>query len=89
MITLYGFGRIFPEAHGETKDLRVQWALEETGLPYRVHALDHTAASTTWGADLFFDSVSASHELEIQGVFRRSRAAPTKPKPGVITPKGI
>ncbi|HEX5034388.1 MAG TPA: glutathione S-transferase family protein [bacterium] len=43
MITLYGFGRIFPEGHGETKDLRAQWALEETGLPYRVHALDHSA----------------------------------------------
>jgi glutathione S-transferase len=43
MITLYGFGRIFPEGRGETKDLRVQWALEETGLPYRFHALDHTA----------------------------------------------
>lgn len=42
MITLYGFGRIFPEGHGETKDMRVQWALEELGLPYRVHALDHT-----------------------------------------------
>ena len=42
MITLYGFGRIFPEGRGETKDLRVQWALEEVGLPYRVHALDHT-----------------------------------------------
>jgi glutathione S-transferase len=43
MITLYGFGRIFPAGRGETKDLRAQWALEETGLPYRVHALDHTA----------------------------------------------
>lgn len=43
MITLYGFGRIFPEGVGETKDLRAQWALEETGLPYRVHALDQTA----------------------------------------------
>jgi glutathione S-transferase len=42
MITLYGFGRIFPEGVGETKDLRAQWALEETGLAYRVHALDHT-----------------------------------------------
>src|SRR6185295_8192509 len=29
------------EGRGETKDLRAQWALEETGLPYRVHALDH------------------------------------------------
>lgn len=43
MITLYGFGRIFPDGVGETKDLRVQWALEETGLEYRVRALDHTA----------------------------------------------
>jgi glutathione S-transferase len=43
MITLYGFGNIFPEGRGETKDLRAQWALEETGLPYRVHALDHGA----------------------------------------------
>lgn len=42
MITLYGFGRIFPEGHGETKDLWAQWALEEAGLPYRVHAFDHT-----------------------------------------------
>lgn len=42
MITLYGFGRVFPPVIGETKDLRVQWALEETGLPYRVHGVDHT-----------------------------------------------
>ncbi|XYH98353.1 hypothetical protein ACMHYB_00875 [Sorangium sp. So ce1128] len=32
MITLYGFGSIFPEGVGETKDLRAQWALEETDL---------------------------------------------------------
>lgn len=43
MITLYGFGNIFAEGRGETKDLRAQWALEETGLPYRFHALDQTA----------------------------------------------
>lgn len=43
MITLYGFGRIFPAGRGETKDLWAEWALEETGLPYRVQALDHTA----------------------------------------------
>jgi glutathione S-transferase len=41
MITLYGFGNIFPGGVGETKDLRAQWVLEETGLPYRVHPLDH------------------------------------------------
>lgn len=43
MITLYAFGNIFPAGRGETKDLRAQWALEETGLPYRVHPLDQTA----------------------------------------------
>jgi glutathione S-transferase len=42
MITLYGFGRVHPKVIGETRDLRVQWALEELGLPYRVHPLDHT-----------------------------------------------
>lgn len=43
MITLYGIGNIFEGGHGETKDLRVQWALEEVGLEYRFHALDQTA----------------------------------------------
>jgi glutathione S-transferase len=42
MITLYGFGRVHRQVIGETRDLRVQWALEEVGLPYDVHALDHT-----------------------------------------------
>ncbi|WP_437931251.1 glutathione S-transferase family protein [Sorangium sp. So ce291] len=42
MITLYGFGRVHQKVIGETRDLRVQWALEELGLPYRVHPLDHT-----------------------------------------------
>jgi glutathione S-transferase len=42
MITLYGIGDIFEGGHGETKDLRVQWALEEAGLDYRFHALDQT-----------------------------------------------
>ena len=42
MITLYGFGKVFPVVIGETRDLRVQWALEEMGLPYRVHGVDHT-----------------------------------------------
>jgi glutathione S-transferase len=43
MITLYGIGDIFEGGRGETKDLRVQWALEEVGLDYRFHALDQTA----------------------------------------------
>lgn len=43
MITLHGFRNIFQGGRGETKDLRVQWALEEIGLPYRFHGLDQTA----------------------------------------------
>jgi glutathione S-transferase len=32
MITLHGFKSIFEGGVGETNDLRVQWALEESGL---------------------------------------------------------
>ncbi len=47
MITLYGFGRLKREVIGETRDLRAQWALEETGLPYKVYGLDHTGGDVT------------------------------------------
>ena len=57
MITLYAFGRIFPAGVGETKDLRAQWALEETGLPYRVHALDHTGGDAVKHAKHYRDAV--------------------------------
>ncbi|MDB5213129.1 MAG: hypothetical protein JWO86_1056 [Myxococcaceae bacterium] len=62
MITLYGFGRIFPAGVGETKDLRAQWALEETGLPYRVHALDHTAGELDGDA---FSRISPFHQAPV------------------------
>lgn len=62
MITLYGFGRIFPQGRGETKDLRAQWALEETGLPYRVHALDHTGGELDGEA---FSRISPFHQAPV------------------------
>ena len=62
MITLYGFGTIFPEGHGETKDLRAQWALEETGLPYRVHALDHTGGELDGEA---YSRISPFHQVPV------------------------
>jgi glutathione S-transferase len=43
MITLYGFRRVAEPIAGRTRDLPVQWALEETGLPYQVHGLDFVA----------------------------------------------
>lgn len=43
MITLHAFGNVHRTVFGETRDLRVQWALEETGLPYTVHGWDHSA----------------------------------------------
>jgi glutathione S-transferase len=62
MITLYGFGRIFPAGIGETKDLRAQWALEETGLHYRVHALDHTAGELDGEA---YSRISPFHQVPV------------------------
>ena len=62
MITLYAFGTIFPEGVGETKDLRAQWALEEIGLPYRVHALDHSAGELD---DDAYSRISPFHQVPV------------------------
>lgn len=62
MITLYGIGDIFEGGHGETKDLRVQWALEEVGLEYRFHALDQTAGDLDSES---FARISPFHQIPV------------------------
>lgn len=62
MLTLYGFRTIFPGGVGETKDLRAQWALEEAGLPYRVHALDQTAGELDSDA---YSRISPFHQVPV------------------------
>jgi glutathione S-transferase len=62
MITLYGFGRVHREVIGETRDLRAQWALEETGLPYRVHALNHSAGELDGPA---YSRISCFHQVPV------------------------
>lgn len=62
MITLYGFGRVHDKVIGETRDLRVRWALEETGLPYRVHGVDHTGGEhkgEAYGEKSYFNQIPA------------------------------
>lgn len=41
MLKLYGFGRVNRGARGNTRDLRVLWALEEIGLAYEIVGMDH------------------------------------------------
>ncbi len=41
MLKLYAFARVNRGAHGNTRDLRVLWTLEEMGLPYEIVGLDH------------------------------------------------
>ena len=41
MLKLYSFARVNKGARGKTRDLRVLWALEETGLPYEIVGMDH------------------------------------------------
>lgn len=62
MLTLHAFGRVHPAAHGETRDLRVQWALEEMGLAYTVRGWDHTAGDTT-GPE--FSAISPFNQIPV------------------------
>ena len=62
MITLYAFGRVHPGMIGEGRDLRAQWALEETGLPYRVHALDYIAGELDGPA---YSRLSSFHQVPV------------------------
>lgn len=41
MMTIYVFGNVPTPVIGATRDLRVLWAAEEAGLPYRVQPLDY------------------------------------------------
>jgi glutathione S-transferase len=41
MLEVYGFSRVNKMARGNTRDLRVLWALEEMGLPYEIVGMDH------------------------------------------------
>ena len=43
MITVYVFGNAPLPVRDITRDLRVLWALEESGLPYRLRRLDYAA----------------------------------------------
>jgi glutathione S-transferase len=41
MLKVYGFSRVNKGARGNTRDLRVLWALEEMGMPYEIVGMDH------------------------------------------------
>ncbi len=41
MLQVYGFSRVNDGARGNTRDLRVLWALEEIGMPYEIVGMDH------------------------------------------------
>ena len=62
MITLHAFGRVNSMVHGLTRDLRVQWALEELGLPYQVRGVDHPAGETKADA---FRHLSPFHQIPV------------------------
>jgi glutathione S-transferase len=41
MLKVYGFSRVNKFARGNTRDLRVLWALEEMAMPYEIVGMDH------------------------------------------------
>lgn len=46
MITISAFAWVPPFARGQVRDLRVRWALEEAGLPYRARLLEQGEQDT-------------------------------------------
>ena len=74
MITLYGYGRVHPRMIGEGRDLRAQWALEETGLPYRINGLDYIRVPSLSGtASLVLRGDAPSAPLPHRSGAARSR----------------
>jgi glutathione S-transferase len=47
MITISAFAWVPSFARGQVRDLRVRWALEEAGLPYRTHLLKQGEGNTS------------------------------------------
>ena len=43
MLKVYGFSRVNSVARGNTRDLRVLWALEEMQLPFELIGMNHPA----------------------------------------------
>ena len=62
MITLHAFANMFPGGIGETKDIRIQWALEEMGLPYEVCALDYLGGGAESPA---FSAISPFNQIPV------------------------
>ena len=51
MINVYAFSAVPPFAQGLVRDLRVRWALEEAGIPYRVTLVGDDAGAEVSRAD--------------------------------------
>lgn len=65
-IEITGYSWVPPLARGLVKDLRVRWALEELGLPYRVRLFDRrTAGPETRVPDQPFGQVPAFSEGDV------------------------
>src|SRR6185436_6036064 len=65
-IEITGYSWVPPLARGLVRDLRVRWALEELGLPYRVRLFDRrTAGPETRIPDQPFGQVPAFIEADL------------------------
>ena|SRR5271165_2101742 len=63
MITISAFKWVPPFARGQVRDLRVRWALEEAGLPYRTRLVDsNDLASADYRARQPFGQVPVFEE---------------------------
>ena len=67
MITISAFAWVPEFARGQVRDLRVRWALEEAGIPYKVRKLDAmTERPSDYFAEQPFGQVPSYRDQDVQ-----------------------
>ena len=75
MLKLYGFSKVNAGARGNTRDLRVLWALDEMQLPFELVGMDHPAHDLNTNAYRTLSPFEQIPAIDDEGVVLSESAA--------------